>query len=551
MTSGPNGRTAPLLNAVLSVTSHLELHEVLHNVIEAAADLTGAPYSAIDVLDAAGEVESHLQTGNAPDVHALLTHPHGVEVLEAIGTEPMVLEDLIDHPRFADLPPGHPRTARFLGVQVRIRDQTYGRLYLAGKAEPFTADDADQVRMLAAAAGIAVQNARLYAAARTRERWLAVGQEITTTLLSGTDIEEALELIAARVRQVARADTAVIVLPGLGQDWVIEFADGDPVGDLVGIVMPSNGRAMTVLRDGHGIIVDSFARARNLRVPQFGRYGPSLYAPLMAGDHGLGVLILLRHTGAGEFTENELTIAESIARQAALAITLSESRQAQDLAALLSERSRIARDLHDLAIQHLFATGLRLGQAQQRLLGSPAPAPAALTGDLEAALDGVDEAVGQIRRIVHALRTDAENAPLTERVEAEAALGRTDLGLATSVTFDDATAAELAAGGMEDLADDVVAVVREGLANAARHARAGHVRVALVAQAGVLTITVTDDGVGPDPAADRHSGLANLAGRARRHGGECTLVAGGDNSIDGAGGHKQGGAVLTWTAALT
>ncbi|SEE25379.1 GAF domain-containing sensor histidine kinase [Ruania alba] len=545
MTSRPgNG----MLNAVLSVTSHLELHEVLRNVVEAAADLTGAPYAAIGVLDAAGEVETHLETGDAPDVRALLTHPHGVEVLEAIGPEPLLLEDLIDHPRFADLPPGHPRTARFLGVQVRVRDHTYGRLYLAGKAEPFTDDDADQVRLLAAAAGIAVQNARLYAAARTRERWLAVGQEITTTLLSGTDIEEALGLIAARVRQVAHADTAVIVLPGLGEDWVIEFADGDPVGDLVGIVMPPTGRAMTVLRDGHGIIVDSFARARNLRVPQFGRYGPSLYAPLMAGENGIGVLILLRRTGAPEFTENELTIAESIARQAALAITLSESRQAQDLAALLSERSRIARDLHDLAIQHLFATGLRLGQAQQRFLEPGGGVEEAVAGDLEAALDGVDSAVGQIRRIVHALRTDAENAPVTERVNREVALARSDLGLAVALSFDEATAAALQA--REDLADDVMAVVREGFANAARHARAEHVQVALVADDGQFTITITDDGVGPDPATDRRSGLANLAGRARRHGGRCTLTTVGSGQTGAGGAGRAGGAVLTWTADL-
>ncbi len=524
---------AEMLQAMLAVTSHLELEEVLRNVVEAAADLTGAPYAAIGVLDAAGDVETHIETGDAPHVQALLTHPHGVEVLEAIGTEPLLLDDLVDHPRFADLPPGHPRTARFLGVQVRVRGQVYGRLYLAGKSEPFADDDAAGVHLLATAAGVAVQNARLYEAARTRERWLAVGQEITTTLLSGTEIEDALALIARRVRQVAKADTAVLVLPGVGSDWVIEFADGDPVGDLVGIAMPPNGRAMTVLRDGYGIIVDSFARARNLRVPQFGRYGPSLYAPLMAGDEGLGVLILLRHTGAVEFTENELTIAESIARQAALAITLSQARQAESLADLLSERGRIASDLHDLAIQQLFATGLRLGHLQDQLSEPQAE-------ELQEALDGVDEAVGQIRRIVHALRTEEERLPLQARVERELAHARTALGLQVGFTV----TADLARVE-DDLADDVVAVVREGLANAARHARAEHVTVTISARGGqaqLLVVTVADDGVGPDLAVTRRSGLANLAGRARRHGGTCSLQA-------RAGPGPRRGAQLTWTAA--
>ncbi len=489
--------SSPVLDAVLAVTSHLDTRHVLRSLVEAAVELTGAEYAAIAVLEPSGDVETFIDTdgGSAPG---------------RTGSDEITLE-----------------------VPVRGPDVGYGTLSLGGRDHAFTAEETDQVRLLAGAAAIAVHNARLYDAARTRERWLAVGQEITTTLLSGTDVEESLALIAARVRQVARADTAVVVLPGVGDDWVIEFADGDPVGDLIGIVMPPHGRAMSVLADQRGIIVDSFARARTLRVPEFGRYGPSLYAPLVAGGRSLGVFILLRHKDAPEFTDNELTIAESIARQAALALTLAESRQAEDLASLLAERGRIARDLHDLAIQQLFATELQLRSA-----GQATTDPAAREA-FESALAGVDEAVIQIRSIVRTLRTDSQDSPLRVRLEREGSLARIGLGFAPTLRIEGPQAEDphLEERLGPDLTDDVVAVVREGLANAARHAGATTVDVQVQVTEEDLTVRVRDDGSGPEGTGSRRSGLANLTARAQAHDGTCTLGPG-----------PGGGTELVWTA---
>ncbi|MBK5248412.1 MAG: GAF domain-containing protein [Actinomycetales bacterium] len=538
-----------ILEAVLSVTSHLELPDVLQNFVQVAAQLTGAQYAAIGVLDASGATETFVHTGMPPGLEDSLDQPHGRGVLSAIPVDDcLILDDLTTHPLFGGFPAGHPPMHTFLGVPVRISDQVYGRLYLAEKEGGFTPKDAQAIRVLAAAAAIAVQNSQLYDAARTRERWLQVGQEITTAMLEDTDVEDALALIASRIRQVAAADTAVIVLPGLGDQWVIEFADGDPVGDLVGIVMPPSGRAMTVLAEGTGIILDSFARARTLRVPQFGRYGPSLYAPLVADGQGMGVIILLRNKQAPEFTENELTIAESIARQAALALKLSEARQAKDLALLVEERARIGRDLHDLAIQQLFATGLQLSRAREQA----APEDSQLAAVLGTALDGVDDSVRQIRAIVHSLRPENENAPLVERLQRETSLARTGLGFApsliieapdrnTGVPTDEGTVADDIDARIDaDLADDIVAVVREGLANAARHARAASVHVRLGLNTKTVSVQVEDDGVGIDPRRSRSSGLDNLGARARRHGGDFALARPPDH----------GGSLLTWTARL-
>lgn len=487
--------SSPVLDAILAVTSHLDTRETLRNLVRASTELTGAEYAAITIIEPSGGVETFVDAE-------------------------------------ADSVPPPTRGGALLEVPIQVREVTYGTLTLTGRDTPFSTEEADQVRMLAGAAAIAVQNARLYDAARTRERWLAVGQEITTMLLSGTEVEDSLGLIAARVRQVASADTAVIVLPGVGDDWVIEFADGDPVGDLIGIVMPPHGRALTVLAEGHGIIVDSFARARTLRVPEFGRYGPSLYAPLVAGTRRLGVFILLRNKDAAEFTENELTIAESIARQAALALTLAESRQAADLASLLAERGRIARDLHDLAIQQLFATELQLRAA------ALATADPQAQDNFESALTGVDEAVAQIRSIVRTLRSDAQESPLLVRLQREESLARIGLGFAPTLSVGGPLAEDpqLEERLGSHLVDDVVAVVREGFANAARHAGASTVHATVHLDLDLLTVQVSDDGTGVDPRRTRRSGLANLAARAESYGGTCELVAG------------EVGSVLTWTA---
>jgi two-component system sensor histidine kinase DevS len=280
-------------------------------------------------------------------------------------------------------------------------------------------------------------------------------------------------------------------------------------------------------------VVTSFERTSTLRVPEFGRYGPALYAPLVAGTRSTGVIILMRARGAEEFSYDELQIAEAFARQAALALELAEAREAQDRAALLDERARIARDLHDLAIQHLFATGLSIARARDDL-------PDEVGEQLSEALKGLDEAVAQIREIVHALQRDAVPSLPMERIERELDLARSSLGFQPDLDLlpsqiDVETWTESAD---TDLVDDVVAVIREGLSNTSRHARAAHVRVTL--EVGpALVITVTDDGVGIPADRTRSSGLSNLGRRAERWRGTFTATPG-----------PTSGTVVTWRVPL-
>ncbi|GAB2599995.1 GAF domain-containing sensor histidine kinase [Pseudactinotalea suaedae] len=403
----------------------------------------------------------------------------------------------------------------------------FGNLADAGRR--LSSRAAGAIRSLAAAIDLA-DTARPLRNALTRSQWLTVGQEVTTAMLEGADVEEALDLIAQRLHVVAEADAACLVLPGVGDDWVIEFAAGEDTDDLVGIVMPKDGRARRVIESRAGLVVDSLERSATLRVPEFGRYGPALYAPLVVGERGTGVIILMRARGADEFSYDELKIAESFARQAALALELAEARDAQDRAALLDERARIARDLHDLAIQHLFATGLSISRARENL-------PPEAAEQLSEALTGLDEAVAQIREIVHALQRDAVPSLPMERIERELSLARSGLGFAPELDLEssDLDVAAWTEGADTDLVDDVVAVIREGLSNAARHARAQHVGVRLELGRGRLVVTVTDDGVGIPADRTRSSGLANLGRRAERWGGTVTTARG-----------AEGGTVMTW-----
>lgn len=536
-----------LLKAALDLTSTLDLKSALRSFVDEACRLTRAPYGAVSVLDIWGDTSmliEHRDVDRSPQVPAEL-----IEQIPASGhllvEHAASLEDLEDC-----------EIDGFLGVSVLVHEQVYGRLYLTDKPGGFTSSDVDVLTALAPAAGIAVENAHLYADARRTERWISASQSLTTTMLEGADEEEALELIARTVREVSRADTAIIVLPSVGDSWAAEIIDGYLADSLLGVVFPPEGRAMSVLHEGTGMIVDSMARAQTMRVPQLAAFGPALYAPLRSRGNTAGVLILLRRIGTPEFDISELSLAESLASQAALALELASARHAEDVAALLDERDRIGRDLHDFAIQQLFATGMQLDGAKQEVARGNIDA-AGITAALDRALASIDDAVRQIRAIVHNLREPDQSVALVERIRREASLTRSYLGFAPSllITLDgapinedeDAESCKIEQIDNRidmDLGDDLVAVVREGLSNIARHARAtaGSVTVDVVGRGpqGRVTVSIEDDGRGIDPERSRNSGLANMTERARRHGGDFDLGPG----IGGAG------ARLTWSAPL-
>jgi len=522
-----------LLDAVVSVADGLELESTLRRIVRAACDLTSAPFAALGVLGEDGLHKAFVHTGMDPDTVRRVGHlPRGHGVLGHITRvgRAVRVSDLTAHPASMGFPEGHPPMKSFLGVPVGIGDRVVGNLYLADKQGGFTAEDEDVVVALAAAAAVAVDNAGLYEDARRRERWMAAAQEVSTTMLSGADEDDALRLIALRARQVAGACASALVLPGWDGQWVLEIADGEGGESLVGLVMPAEGRAVSVVRSGHGLRVSELSSEPSMLVPALRAYGPALYAPLVSGDEHVGVLMLLRRVGEKEFTDADLTTAQTFAGQAALALQLADGRRRTEEADLLEERARIARDLHDLVVQELFAMGMRLNA----LRGDTDPE---VVSSIDSSLESLDRVVRQIRSTIRALRDPEDVTGLVDRLHGEANRAHIALGFHPTLTLHPVI-------GLDELVppevgDDVVAVVREGLSNAARHARASAVDVDVEADDARIVIQVSDNGVGLPESIDRRSGLDNLGERARRHGGGCHYLR-----------NPTGGTILRWVAPL-
>lgn len=535
---------------ILSIASSLDPFEVSRALVTAACEATGAKFGAVSVLDSHGETIQFIQHGEPAGPDSVIEHPpidHGV--FNDIPIDSYLIINHIGSYSNSVLPENHPAILNFLGAAITVNEQAWGRLYLSDKPEDFTDDDGDIVHLLTRAAAISVVNSQLYEQSQNRARWLTASQRIVSSLLEDSDEDEALKTIAHEMRLAAQADIAMIILPSIQDQWVSEIVDcADPqmAHELLGLSFPKEGRARTVLREQGGVVVDSMQRLRTVRVQELRQFGSALYAPLVSQGVGLGVILLLRVPNELEFNLQDLRMAENVAKQATIALELSAARQAQAMAAELDERARISRDLHDLAIQQLFASGMHITavreEMHQRGLGTE------VTGSLDAAISAIDDSVKQIRAIVHSLREDGSSAAVVARLQHEASVARAALGFAPSllITWNGVNIEEEnfhlvddAIGS--DVADDVVAVVREGLSNAARHAKASSAIVLADAGPDQITIRVVDDGTGIQQSLSRRSGLANLAARARRHQGTFSISP----RTDG-----QSGTELTWTAML-
>ena len=582
-----DGGTVELFRAALRLTGSLNMPDALRRLVESACSITGAAWGTIGVLGAADApaLATARAAASPGELDSMLAGAHGVGPAD---NGVVIDNDLAHASAFTGELEGET-TGSILSAPLRVHGRVYGRLYLCDKDGGFDDGDAAIVLTLAEAAAVAVENARLYREARDRERWMAVSQELTTLLLSGAEEDDALTLIAHRVREVAHADTSALVLPGVGQTWVCEIAAGAHSTDLIGAAFPPEGRALTTLVHRTGLTVDSLADAwgaHDLLVPELADFGPALYAPMIHRGRGVGVMLLLRAQGAAPFTARDLEIAELVAGQATMAFELADAQHAEEMATLLNERARIGRDLHDLAIQQLFATGMQISAARDRLRadGSSGGADLAVAcGALESSLEAVGDSVRQIRSIVRSLRDRDEDVSVVERLRREASLARTLLGFAPSLILtvdghglaqagrreEDELIDAVDAAVEEDIADDMVAVVREGLSNVARHAKASSVTVdvkiegvlpggsSLLAGDGpasgdaepfsgvpVVEVVCRDDGVGVDPSVTRRSGTANMAERARRHGG--VFAIGPRARSDG----ERRGTCFTWRVPL-
>ncbi|MEV0681955.1 GAF domain-containing protein [Actinosynnema sp. NPDC050436] len=467
-----------LLGAVVSLASDLSLPDVLRRIVESSCSLVGARYGALAVV--------------GPN-RQLLEFTYG---------------DDTRHAQFEGLA-FDPAAPGFLGVPVHVRGEVFGNLYLTDKegGADFTRADQEVVVAVAAAAGIAIENARLYEQSRQREVWLRASNEVTNALLTGTPDRDALRLVAVRARLAADGVNAVLALPDAQGELAVRVMDGE----LRGFTVSREGSASReVYATGRTKVLDGLPG-------HFDRIGPVVVVPLAAGERVLGVLMVARSRDHRAFDESDVALVESFARQAALILEFTRATGAGRRLAVLEDRDRIARDLHDLVVQRLFGLGLGL-QGLDGLVEQPLVAQR-----LAAFVSEVDQTIREIRRTIFSLQE-----PMAGSASLRAQLLRVVQDSSRLLGFEPVLAAD---GPIDSLVPDhvrpdLLATLREALANAARHASARkvEVRVQVDREATELRLVVVDDGDGLPEGEARHTGgLANMAARAARWDGGCEV----------------------------
>jgi len=501
-------RSARFFDALVGISSGLEIRATLERILVAAVDTVDARYGALAVLDAAGTgLNEFLHVGLSEEIaDSLGDTPRGEGVLGYVmrHPQPLRLADLRTHPSSIGFPPGHPPMRSFLGVPVVIRDEVYGNLYLTEKRDggEFTADDERLLVALASAAAVAIDNARLYEASQNRERWQRALAEVAQAGLEGQSVTDLLAVMSSEARRLVEADVALVALTDDDGDLVVEHIDGDD----------------SLLTVGAGdVVLDSI-----LRDPATA----AITVPMLGRDSHPGIVMVGWRASAPRDEAHTLDAVTTFVEQGGLILLLTQSRQEQERLAIFEERDRIARDLHDLIIQRIFAAGLVL---EGVLRSSETHAR------ISEVIDSLDETIREIRRTIFTLENESDVRQVRTRIMREIEDASSGLGFSPNLDLD---------GPMDTLVDSVtadhlVAVVREALTNVIKHAHASRVVVRVHVDANEVRVTVTDDGVGISPGV-RRSGLANIQSRASHLGGSVDI----DRASD------SGGTTLHWRAPL-
>lgn len=522
-----------LVEAMLVIASGLELDATLRSIVRSATDLVDARYGALEVHGRDHRVLHFVHEGIDDDTVRRIGHlPEGLGIIGLLirDPKPLRLDSISEHPSAIGFPPHHPPMRSFLGVPVGVGDESFGTLYLADKTngQPFGDDDEVLVQALAAAAGIAVANARLYEQAKARQSWIEAARDIATELLAGTEPASVFRLVAQEALKLTATDAALVAIPvdedGRAPDTV-ELLVIETVGSTVA---PVAGRTVSLEGETFGAMFAAGVPQRLDRVGVGGmEVGPALVLPLRSAGRVAAVVVVLHDGGAASFTDEQLEVMTAFADQAALALQLATSQRRMRELDVVTERDRIARELHDHVIQRLFAVGLALQGTVARVRDA----------DVQRRLtDSVDDLQGVIQEIqttifeLHAAPQGTSR--LRQRID-EAITRHAGTQLRTVVQLVGPLSVVDGA-----LADHAEAVVAEALRNAVQHAEATTATIR-VAVADELSIEISDNGRGMSEEFTG-TGLAELRRRAAQAGGQLSI------------GPKpnEPGTLLRWSAPL-
>ncbi|HEU0335125.1 MAG TPA: GAF domain-containing protein [Gaiellaceae bacterium] len=510
------GKLSALVDAGIALTSEFSVEALLARLVEVAAELTGARYAALGVIDRDGEgLERFVAHGlDAEQRAAIGDLPRGRGILGVLIREarPLRLHDIAEDARSVGFPPNHPPMKTFLGVPVLLRGVAFGNLYLAEKegGADFTQDDEEIVSALAAQAAVAVENARLYEAATRWSRQLESVNEIAVSFAAESDLHVQLDLITRRSRELLGARLVAVALPQGDGSLRIAAAAGD---DVEGIVLPAGSKTARALTRRRGERIDDVGADEEVLQPIAARLHAraQILVPLVVRDRPVGVVLVIDKEGDDpRFDDDDLRLAESLAGRAAVAVDLSQ-RVARDalrrvVAAQELERRRLARELHDETGQAL--TSILLGLA------------AVETARDEAELS---EAIGSLRELAVSTLQDVRRLAVELRPKALddfgllPALKRLGQTVGEGSALDVQVEARLGAERLPPEAEtSVYRIVQEALTNVVRHAEARHVSVVVTRKNASVSVVIEDDGKGFEPERAAEGGGVGLLGMRER-----------------------------------
>jgi signal transduction histidine kinase len=522
-----------LIESGLALSSELSISELLQRIVDLATEITEARYGALGVLGADGAITEFLTSGlTEEEREAMGPYPSGKGLLGALIEEarPMRLADLTTDPRSTGFPPDHPPMRSFLGAPVRARGRVFGNIYLTEKIgdAAFSAEDEEAVTVLAAQAGIAIENARQYEETRQRERSLDALRDITNAILRGARSAEVLHLITDRARELVGAELSSIAVPTAdGRALVLEAASGAHADKLRGQTFPKEGSISgDVITSGTPAIIGDLSSDWRAFQPvvRLGEMGPSIFVPMTLEGRAFGTLSVSNLHRGMHFTDDDLKLIETFAAHAAVAVEYARLHEELQRLAVMEDRERIAKDLHDGAIQSLFAVGMGL------------EATGAMAHDEEVEAR-IDQAVQEIDRVIRDLRNYIFGLRPGILADRQLDQALTDLaidfesrtGIVTAIDIEESTASELASR-----AGDLVQLTREALSNIGRHAGAETCSVRLHRHEDVALLEIDDDGRGFDTeeaAGGDGNGLRNIRERAALLGGVAEVGSSPDGTM--------------------
>jgi signal transduction histidine kinase len=530
--------------ALMGVASGLELKATLRRIVTNAVYLAEASYGALGVLNLDGKIQEFIHVGMSDEVSNQIGNlPTGEGLLGELSAYPIPLRlaHINEHSASIGFPENHPPMTSFLGVPIRIRGEVFGNLYLTSKkgGEAFTEEDEKSVIAFATAAAVAIENSRLYELATLKEKWQRAVTEIGTAVLSGGDSSEVLGLIAEKSRSLTGAAAALIALPDSKNSLIIEIVniDSEPtptalrLHSWLGADVPADSLLRKSFLLGGSIIEDKCFIWSQVTTDLVEESVAAVALPLRTVDKVLGVLLLIWPEGSIVAANAVIELIESFAGQAALTLVLAEAQQHKEDLAVLEDRDRIGRDLHDLVIQRIFATGLLLnGLLQEEDL------PPEFNKKIDLAVGQLDETIREIRQTIFDLHTVSPETSIKKRISQEVDSISNVLGFPVRLTL----MGPLDSMITPAIADHLLAVVREVLSNCVKHAHATEIDIRVAIDARGLVCEVIDNGKGYE-LGSRTSGIANLESRAAELVGQLVV---------GARPDAQPGTWLCWSIPL-